>query len=215
MHPLAPRSLCPLLTGCFGLDIGPNTATAFEVAVLGCRTLFWNGPMGRCEVPGFAVGTQAVAAALGKATAGGATTIIGGACGALHALFCMATACRVGVIAGCMCRSGVTDGQSVTRLGVPASVVRLTACRWRQRVGREANAALTSRQLHQHRRRRQPGTNPRQQPAWHRSARTGAAARCLITRFNIRQGFRRQRNTIYTRLSTHVHHLLFEISQHV
>jgi phosphoglycerate kinase len=64
--------------GCFGLDIGPKTAQLFAEAVMGCRTLFWNGPMGRFEVPGFAAGTEAIARAMSTATDAGATTVVGG-----------------------------------------------------------------------------------------------------------------------------------------
>ncbi|WIA38673.1 hypothetical protein OEZ86_001979 [Tetradesmus obliquus] len=64
--------------GCYGLDIGPETAAAFTEAIQGCKTVFWNGPMGRFEVPGFAAGTHAVARAMGQATAAGSTTIVGG-----------------------------------------------------------------------------------------------------------------------------------------
>eukprot|EP00878_Enallax_costatus_P034143 GHUV01037788.1.p2 GENE.GHUV01037788.1~~GHUV01037788.1.p2 ORF type:complete len:109 (-),score=20.54 GHUV01037788.1:476-802(-) len=67
-----------LYAGCFGLDIGPKTAAAFIAAMKSCRTLFWNGPMGRFEVPGFAQGTAAIAAAMGDATENGVTTVIGG-----------------------------------------------------------------------------------------------------------------------------------------
>ncbi|KAF8068321.1 pgk [Scenedesmus sp. PABB004] len=64
--------------GCHGLDIGPASAAAFAEALVGCRTVFWNGPMGRFEVPGFAAGTAALARAVGAATEAGATTVIGG-----------------------------------------------------------------------------------------------------------------------------------------
>lgn len=69
---------CGLPTGCFGLDIGPKTARLFTEAVMGCKTLFWNGPMGRFEVPGFAAGTEAIARAMSQATDAGATTVVGG-----------------------------------------------------------------------------------------------------------------------------------------
>ena len=36
--------------------------------------------MGKFELPGFAAGTQAVARAMGQATAAGATTVVGGVC---------------------------------------------------------------------------------------------------------------------------------------
>jgi phosphoglycerate kinase len=79
--------------GCFGLDIGPKTATSFAHAISGCKTLFWNGPMGRFEVPGFAAGTAAIAHALGTATTAGATTILGGAL--LRGPCCGATALTI------------------------------------------------------------------------------------------------------------------------
>ncbi|KAF6254118.1 phosphoglycerate kinase [Scenedesmus sp. NREL 46B-D3] len=63
---------------CYGLDIGPQTAAAYTEAILACKTVFWNGPMGRFEVPGFAAGTAAVARAMGRATEAGSTTIVGG-----------------------------------------------------------------------------------------------------------------------------------------
>lgn len=47
-----------------GLDIGPDTAARFAAAVTDSRTVFWNGPMGVFELPPFAAGTRAVAAAL-------------------------------------------------------------------------------------------------------------------------------------------------------
>ena len=47
-----------------GLDIGPDSGTAFAAALADARTVFWNGPMGVFEVPAFAEGTRAVAAAL-------------------------------------------------------------------------------------------------------------------------------------------------------
>jgi phosphoglycerate kinase len=49
-----------------GLDIGPDTATAFADAVVGARTVFWNGPMGVFETPAFAEGTRVLAEALTK-----------------------------------------------------------------------------------------------------------------------------------------------------
>lgn len=47
-----------------GLDIGPQTAAAFAEAIKGCKTVFWNGPMGVFEFPNFAHGTRVVAQAL-------------------------------------------------------------------------------------------------------------------------------------------------------
>jgi phosphoglycerate kinase len=47
-----------------GLDIGPESAEAFAKAIRGCKTVFWNGPMGVFEFPAFANGTKVVAQAL-------------------------------------------------------------------------------------------------------------------------------------------------------
>ena len=47
-----------------GLDIGPESATAFADAIAKCKTVFWNGPMGVCEFANFAHGTKVVAQAL-------------------------------------------------------------------------------------------------------------------------------------------------------
>jgi phosphoglycerate kinase len=47
-----------------GLDIGPESATAFAEAIAKCNTVFWNGPMGVFEFPNFAHGTRVVAQAL-------------------------------------------------------------------------------------------------------------------------------------------------------
>jgi len=49
-----------------GLDIGPETAAAFAKAVTGCKTVFWNGPMGVFEFAAFSGGTKEVASALTK-----------------------------------------------------------------------------------------------------------------------------------------------------
>ncbi len=49
-----------------GLDIGPESAAAFAAAIVECKTLFWNGPMGVFEFPAFAAGTKVVAQALTK-----------------------------------------------------------------------------------------------------------------------------------------------------
>jgi len=47
-----------------GLDIGPESARAFAVAIKECKTVFWNGPMGVFEFSHFAAGTKVVAQAL-------------------------------------------------------------------------------------------------------------------------------------------------------
>jgi phosphoglycerate kinase len=47
-----------------GLDIGPESAKSFAVAIKRCKTVFWNGPMGVFEFSNFAHGTKVVAEAL-------------------------------------------------------------------------------------------------------------------------------------------------------
>lgn len=61
-----------------GLDIGPETIAKFEKVVLESKTILWNGPMGVFEFDAFAKGTNAIAAAVAKATKNGAFTLIGG-----------------------------------------------------------------------------------------------------------------------------------------
>ena len=59
-------------------DIGPRTAESYARAITSAKTVLWNGPMGVFETPPFDKGTRAIADALAKATAQGATTIVGG-----------------------------------------------------------------------------------------------------------------------------------------
>ncbi len=47
-----------------GLDIGPESAKHFAKAIVKCKTVFWNGPMGVFEFPNFAEGTKIVAQSL-------------------------------------------------------------------------------------------------------------------------------------------------------
>ncbi len=58
------------------LDIGPETAGLFTQRIAAARTVFWNGPMGVCELGPFAFGTRAIAHAL--ADSSGFTMIGGG-----------------------------------------------------------------------------------------------------------------------------------------
>jgi phosphoglycerate kinase len=60
------------------VDVGPATVATFTQVLLGAKTIIWNGPVGVFEIDATAKGTMAVAEALAKATAAGATTIIGG-----------------------------------------------------------------------------------------------------------------------------------------
>jgi len=64
--------------GWMGLDIGPDSIKVFQEALLGCKTVIWNGPMGVFEFDKFAAGTEAIAHSLADLTKTGATTIIGG-----------------------------------------------------------------------------------------------------------------------------------------
>jgi phosphoglycerate kinase len=61
--------------GWMGLDIGDRTAARYAEAVLTAATVFWNGPMGRFELPQFAGGTHVVAQAVASTSA---TTVVGG-----------------------------------------------------------------------------------------------------------------------------------------
>ena len=65
--------------GFYGADIGPASCELFTRELKACKTVFWNGPMGRFEVDAYASGTRAVARALAEMTAVSATTVIGGA----------------------------------------------------------------------------------------------------------------------------------------
>jgi phosphoglycerate kinase len=60
------------------VDIGPASIAKFEKILLPARTIIWNGPVGVFEIDATAKGTIAVAEVLAKATAAGATSIIGG-----------------------------------------------------------------------------------------------------------------------------------------
>lgn len=62
-----------------GLDIGPESINAFSAVVAASKSILWNGPMGVFEMPNFAIGTNAIAKAVAKATQeNGAYSLIGG-----------------------------------------------------------------------------------------------------------------------------------------
>jgi phosphoglycerate kinase len=61
--------------GWIGLDIGPETISAFSDALKGVKTIIWNGPMGMFELESFSKGSFSVAASVAKS---GALSIIGG-----------------------------------------------------------------------------------------------------------------------------------------
>lgn len=64
--------------GWLGLDIGPKSTAQFAQAVGRAKTIVWNGPAGVFEMDKFAAGTRGLVHAVVAATAGGATSIIGG-----------------------------------------------------------------------------------------------------------------------------------------
>ena len=64
--------------GWMGLDIGPQTITAFKRTIEESKTILWNGPMGVFEMKKFSNGTKAVAEAIVRATQKGAFSLIGG-----------------------------------------------------------------------------------------------------------------------------------------
>jgi phosphoglycerate kinase len=60
------------------LDIGPATARAYAAAIEQAKTIVFNGPMGVYEKPAYRGGTQVVGDAIGRATANGAFSVVGG-----------------------------------------------------------------------------------------------------------------------------------------
>jgi phosphoglycerate kinase len=75
----APTTCCldgiDVPAGWTALDIGPETAERFGAAVAAAATVLWSGPMGRFELPPFASGTRAIAAAVASTSA---TTVAAG-----------------------------------------------------------------------------------------------------------------------------------------
>lgn len=62
-----------------GLDIGHQSIAVFKEAIENSKTILWNGPMGVFEFSNFAIGTNAIAEAVVKATEeNGAFSLIGG-----------------------------------------------------------------------------------------------------------------------------------------
>jgi phosphoglycerate kinase len=61
-----------------GLDIGPESSKAFADAIIGCKTVFWNGPMGVFEFANFANGTKVIAEALIEVHQKGGISVVGG-----------------------------------------------------------------------------------------------------------------------------------------
>ncbi len=64
--------------GWMGLDIGPETETAFKQVIMESKTILWNGPMGVFEMENFANGTISMGHAIAEATLNGAFSLVGG-----------------------------------------------------------------------------------------------------------------------------------------
>ncbi|HEY1883184.1 MAG TPA: phosphoglycerate kinase [Candidatus Cybelea sp.] len=60
------------------LDIGPASAKAYAATIETAKTIVFNGPMGVYENPAYRQGTQVVGEAIARATAAGATSVVGG-----------------------------------------------------------------------------------------------------------------------------------------
>jgi len=71
-----PHTVTEIPSEMMGLDIGPQTATAFIAEIERAKTVIWNGPLGLFEIPAFANGTMSVGEAL--ANQAGVISIIGG-----------------------------------------------------------------------------------------------------------------------------------------
>lgn len=69
------ETVTQLRPGWMGLDIGPETQKTYASAIMGAKTVFWNGPMGVFEWDSFAAGTNAVAQAVADTSA---ITVVGG-----------------------------------------------------------------------------------------------------------------------------------------
>ncbi len=77
----ANTQVCPanaIPEGWEGLDAGPETRKLFAEAIVGAKTILWNGPAGVFEFDNFTAGSRAVAEAICVATANGAFSLIGG-----------------------------------------------------------------------------------------------------------------------------------------
>lgn len=74
----AKPKICPVTSipqNFIGLDIGPETIELFSNALKPAKTIFWNGPLGMCELPQFCTGSTKIARAI---AAKRATKIAGG-----------------------------------------------------------------------------------------------------------------------------------------
>lgn len=58
-----------------GLDIGPKTVVQYSQILKQAKTIFWNGPLGMCELKNFRKGTEAIAKVIAQTRA---VKIVGG-----------------------------------------------------------------------------------------------------------------------------------------
>ena len=65
-------------SGFMGLDIGPNSISAFTKIISNSKTIIWNGPMGVFEMRNFQKGTEKIAKSIALATKKGAYSLVGG-----------------------------------------------------------------------------------------------------------------------------------------
>jgi phosphoglycerate kinase len=61
-----------------GLDAGPLTQARIREALSACKTILWNGPVGKFEFSNFSQGTRSVADTLVALTREGVQTVLGG-----------------------------------------------------------------------------------------------------------------------------------------
>jgi len=61
--------------GWIGVDIGPRTVSLYGEKIAAAQTIFWNGPMGVCEIDEFAKGTEAIARKIADSNA---VSVVGG-----------------------------------------------------------------------------------------------------------------------------------------
>ncbi len=64
--------------GWMGLDVGPETNSAFSEVIMNSKTILWNGPVGVFELSKFANGTISLGNAIAEATKNGTFSLVGG-----------------------------------------------------------------------------------------------------------------------------------------
>jgi 3-phosphoglycerate kinase len=59
-------------------DIGPKTIKLYDSAIKTAKTIVWNGPLGKIEIPRFAYGSKAIARSIAATAKGTAFGVVGG-----------------------------------------------------------------------------------------------------------------------------------------